>query len=128
MRTLWRNIAGSLATLVQVPPGAELWYDDRDIMFLQEDRKDAAQIQKTQSETLHTYIAAGFEPDSAIEAASSGDIKRLVHTGLYSVQLQAAGTIGEGKGAVQQGVVTPAKDDPSKNGKASDQPALPAGN
>ena len=42
MRPLWGNVVGSLATIVPVPGGAELWYDDRDIPFLAEDRKDEA--------------------------------------------------------------------------------------
>ena len=37
MRPLWRNVAGSLATVVNIPAGSVLWYDDRDIAFLQED-------------------------------------------------------------------------------------------
>jgi hypothetical protein len=49
MRPLWRNVAGSLANIVAVPPSAELWYDDRDIPFLQEDQQDAAVIQQTRA-------------------------------------------------------------------------------
>jgi phage portal protein BeeE len=92
IRPLWRNLAGSLATLVDVPAGAELWYDDRDIAFLQEDQKDAAEIQGRESTTIKTLIDAGYTPDSVVLAVESGNWSLLAHTGLFSVQLQPAGT------------------------------------
>jgi phage portal protein BeeE len=92
MRPLWRNVAGSLATLVTVPAGAELWYDDRDIPFLQEDRKDAAAIQQTQAQTIRTLVDAGYEPDSVIAAVAAEDWDKLSHSGMFSVQLHPAGT------------------------------------
>ena len=49
MRPLWRSVCGVLAPFVQVPTGSELWYDDSDIPFLQEDMKDAADIASTQA-------------------------------------------------------------------------------
>jgi phage portal protein BeeE len=118
LRRLWRNAAGSLAKLVTVPGGAELWYDDRDIAFLKEDLRDVADVRKTEAETLHTYISAGFEPDSAINATKSGDISLLAHTGLFSVQLQPAGSVTEGKGALLGGTVVPS------NGKGTAVPQL----
>jgi phage portal protein BeeE len=87
MRTLWRNVCGSLATIVDVPAGAELWYDDRDIAFLQEDQLDAAGIIQTQGQTIGAFVRDGFTPESAKDATISGDLSRLVHTGLLSVQL-----------------------------------------
>lgn len=92
MRPLWRNAAGSFATIIKVPEGAELWYDDRDIPFLQEDQKDAAEIQGLKSRTIRTLIDAGFKADSVIAAVNSGDFAKLEHSGLFSVQLQPAGT------------------------------------
>jgi phage portal protein BeeE len=92
MRPLWRNMAGSLAQIIAVPDGSELWYDDRDIPFLQEDQKDAAEIVSTQASALRSLVDAGFKPDTAIEAVDTGDLTRLEHTGLYSVQLQPPGT------------------------------------
>lgn len=90
MRPLWRNFAGSIASIVDVPPGAELWYDDRDIPFLAEDQKDAAAVQAQQAGSIRSLTDAGFEPDAVIDAVVSGDLKRLTgkHAGLYSVQLQ----------------------------------------
>jgi phage portal protein BeeE len=94
MRPLWRNAAGSLASLVQVPSGAELWYDDRDIAFLQEDVKDAAEIQQMEALTIRQLVDAGFTPDDVVESVTAGDLRRLrnKHTGLFSVQLQEPGT------------------------------------
>lgn len=93
MRPLWRNMAGSLAMLVPPPAGAELWYDDRDIPFLREDKKDAAEIQQIRATTVKSLIDAGFEPATVVDAVDAEDMSRLTHTGLYSVQLQPPGTI-----------------------------------
>jgi hypothetical protein len=90
MRPLWRNVAGSLSTLVDVPADARLWYDDRDIPFLQEDQKDQADIQQTHAATIRALVEAGFVPDDVVQAVLSGDLSRLEHTGLFSVQLQPA--------------------------------------
>jgi hypothetical protein len=51
MRPMWRDFAHSLATIVQVPSDSELWYDDRDIPFLQEDVKDEAEIRRSRPVT-----------------------------------------------------------------------------
>lgn len=87
LRPLWRNAAGSLATLVNVPSGAELWYDDRDIAFLREDRGDVAEIQNKQANTMAQLISTGWKPDSVKAAIQSEDWGQLDHSGLYSVQL-----------------------------------------
>jgi phage portal protein BeeE len=91
MRPLWRNASGSLAALVDVPSGSELWYDARDISFLQEDLKDAAEIQQTEALSIRQLVDAGFQPASVVDAVTAGDLKRLKHSGLYSVQLQEPG-------------------------------------
>lgn len=88
MRPLWRSFAGSIAGLVDVPTGAELWYDDRDIPFLQEDLKDTAEIQQVNASAIRSLIDAGFDPASVVAAITANDLSRLTHTGLYSVQLQ----------------------------------------
>ena len=92
-RPRWRNAAASLAPLVRVPNGAELWYDDRDIAFLREDRKDAAEIAQLKAATIRQYVDAGFDPPSAVAAVENEDPRLLKHTGLYSVQLQAPGAV-----------------------------------
>lgn len=103
MRPLWRNFAGSASSIVDVPASSELWYDDRDIPFLSEDAKDAADIQSKEATTLRTLVDGGFTPDSAVGSVASGDITQLVHSGMVPVQLQTPGSeenIGERMNAV----------------------------
>lgn len=91
IRPLWRMAAASLAVLVNIPGGAELWYDERDIAFLREDAQDRAQIMQTSMSAINTGIMAGFEPDACVEAIRDDDISRLLgkHTGLVSVQMMS---------------------------------------
>jgi phage portal protein BeeE len=94
MRDLWAKAAASLQVLVTPPDAtARLWYDDRDIPFLREDERDAAEIQFVQAQTLRQLLDAGFEPDSAKAALLARDPGLLRHSGLFSVQLQPAGTM-----------------------------------
>lgn len=91
MRHLWQQAAGALGQLFTPPNSAELWYDTRDISFLQEDEQDAAQIRTTDASTIRTLLEAGFAPDAAVAfVATAGDLNQLKgqHTGLLSVQLQ----------------------------------------
>jgi Phage portal protein len=101
MRPLWRNFAGSMARIIDVPSAAELWYDDRDIPALKEDGKKAADITRVQAAAINTFITAGFDPDSAVDAVTSGDLSRLKHTGLTSVQLHPPGSNGNGDAAAR---------------------------
>lgn len=96
MRPLWRNLAGSLASIVHVPGDAELWYDDRDIAFLREDRSDVAQIQQAQAQTIRALVDAGYDAESVVAAVQAEDWGLLTHTGLFSVQLQPPGTTPPG--------------------------------
>jgi hypothetical protein len=90
LRPTWRNFVGSVSQIMNIPPGAELWYDDRDIPFLQEDVKDAADIQSVQAQSIKALIDIGWDPDSVVDAIIANDFGRLKgnHTGLPSVQLQ----------------------------------------
>lgn len=92
MRPLWRSAAGALSTIAPPPTGKRLWYDERDVPFLQADLADRADAQQKDASTIATLINAGFEPDSVVDAVVDGDFNRLVHTGLVSVQLQPPGT------------------------------------
>ena len=88
-RPLWRTASAALQTLVTPPrSSASLWYDDRDIAFLQEDEMDAAEIMSRKMLTIESGVRAGFKPETVVDAVDSGDLARLEHTGLYSVQLQ----------------------------------------
>jgi hypothetical protein len=104
MRPLWRNVCSSLQSLVAAPPGAELWYDDRDIAFLREDGTDLAQIRTSNAAALRSLVDGGFEPDAAVEYIQTNDLNRLKgrHTGLLPVQLQPPGS-GERPGAATNG-------------------------
>jgi phage portal protein BeeE len=94
VRPLWRQAAAALQNLVPAPADARLWFDTRDVAFLREDKRDAAEIQGVQSRTIRTLVDAGFTPASVQAAVAAEDWSLLEHTGLYSVQLQAPGTGG----------------------------------
>lgn len=95
LRPLWRQAAGALASLIDVPAGAELFYDDRDIAFLREDKKDAAEIFDIEAKTIAHLVREGFTAASAKAAVAAQDVNLLEHTGLLSVQLQPPGTTAE---------------------------------
>jgi phage portal protein BeeE len=92
IRPLWGLACGTLSQLINVPLNADLWYSDLGVAFLQEDRKDVAEIQQIQAATIKSLIDAGYKPDTVVAAVESGDYSKLVHTGLYSIQLQPPGT------------------------------------
>lgn len=96
MRPLWRNFAGSMEAIVPPPGASELWYDDRDIPFLREDKRDLSEIQGVESRSIRTLVDAGFEAASVVAAVESQDWTLLKHTGLFSVQLQPPGTSASG--------------------------------
>jgi hypothetical protein len=114
IRPLWRNAAGSLARIIRVPEGKELWYDDRDIMALQEDQQDAANIFQTDSSSYVALVNAGVEPETAKAAVAARDIELVTHTNLLSVQLQPPGT-------------TEPATEPSTNGQVPAEPAVNGG-
>lgn len=94
---LWQNIAGSIEPIMPRPGrdgglDVRLWYDASNVPFLREDEADAATIAETRARTIRSYIDAGYEPDSVVAAVEADDIRLLVHSGLYSVQLQKPGT------------------------------------
>ncbi|MEV5607007.1 phage portal protein [Streptomyces sp. NPDC052225] len=96
---LWQNAAGSFAPLVTPPGGGtsgavRLWYDARHVPFLREDARDAAEIQGVESRTIRALVDAGYTPESVTAAVTSSDWSLLVHTGLFSVQLQKPGQTG----------------------------------
>lgn len=92
LRPDWRNFFSSMETLVPPPPGSRLWYDDKDIPFLREDSKDAAEIQQIKSATIRQLVDAGYVPETVVAAVDAEDMTLLKHSGLYSVQLQPPGT------------------------------------
>lgn len=93
MEQLWQVAADSLAQLVDVPPNARLIPDRRNIPFLAEDMKDQAEVLNTKASALNSLLTAGYTPDAALQAVTTGDLTKLAgqHSGLYSVQLQKPG-------------------------------------
>ncbi|MGW0805260.1 phage portal protein [Nonomuraea sp. NPDC002799] len=87
MRPLWRRAAGALAHLVDVPDGAELSWNDREVAFLREDLADIAAIQATKATTIRKLTDAGFTAASVVAAVEADDLSLLKHSGLFSVQL-----------------------------------------
>lgn len=96
LRPLWRSACAAMASIVPAPPGAELWFDDRDISFLQEDRKDAADIEFVKAQTIRQLIEAGFDARTVVAAVEAEDMGLLQHTGMVSVQLQEPGAAPSG--------------------------------
>ncbi len=96
IRYLWANAAGSLAKIMTVPGGAELWYDERDVAFLKEDIGERAEVELKKAQTIRFLVDAGYLPETVILAVESEDLSLLEHSGLYSVQLQPAGAPKQG--------------------------------
>lgn len=92
LRPLWDNFCNSASDVVPPPPGSILAADDRDVPFLRDDTKDQAMVQAQHAIAINTLVTAGFDPESAVQAVTSGDFTLLDHTGLVSVQLLPPGT------------------------------------
>jgi phage portal protein BeeE len=105
LHPLWGNAAGSLERIRPAPQGSRLWHDPRDIAFLREDSKDAAEIAGIQSRTIRTLVDGGYEPGSVVAAVNAGDFGLLVHTGFLSVQLQRPGEAKSGAASAVDPVV-----------------------
>ena len=95
LRPHWRSACAALSSLITVPDGQQLWYDEGHVAFLREDEKDAAEITQIQAAALRQLVDGGFDPTSAIDAVNSGDLRMLEHTGSLSVQLHPEGIVEE---------------------------------
>jgi len=95
LRPNWRSAAAALSKFAPPPPGARLWYDDRDISFLAEDQKDAAAILSAKVTAITALTTNGFEPDAAVRTVQAMDLSELLgnHNGLPSVQQQTANAV-----------------------------------
>jgi hypothetical protein len=91
-RPLWRFSAAALESILRRPnETARLTPDTSDIAFLRDDAAAVSTMRSRDARTIRTLIDAGFTPESAVEAVTSGNWEKLDHTGLFSVQLQPAG-------------------------------------
>lgn len=107
VRPNWRGACAALQKLLVVPDGSQLWYDTSDIAALQAGEQEKADTFSTDAATLDALVQAGWTPESAKTALSARDMSLLVHTGLYSVQLQKPGTTEpapNGKAPIPAGV------------------------
>jgi hypothetical protein len=108
MRPLWRSICAAYEPLLKgMPKDARLWYDDRDIAFLRDDRTTIAEMRKVEAGTISVLIQSGYEPDSIVKAIKEEDWDLLVHTGLFSVQLQPPGTLQKAQAGANSNIPNP---------------------
>jgi hypothetical protein len=128
MRPMWQSLCQAYSSLVKVPEGARLWYDDRDISFLREDIEQKAKVINQEAEIIQGLVMQGFTWESARDAvADGGDWKLLKHTGLFSVQLQPPLPDQPGYGQ-QQGKVVDQNGKPVKTPSAGQPAAKGPGN
>ena len=92
-----QSLCAAVEWVFPAPAGAEMWYDPADILLLQEDAQDAAQIMATQATALQALDSAGYNADAAVSAVRDGNLSALIgaHDGLQSVQRQPTDT-GDG--------------------------------
>lgn len=84
-----QDAARALAPLVQVPAGAELWFDVTDMPMLREDAKDAAEIEQIKAATIGGLVKDGFTPESSVAAVMAQNMDLLKPIpGWISVQMQ----------------------------------------
>lgn len=83
-----QNLCAALERVMRPAADAELWYDPAEVLFLQEDQMDAANIAQTNAQALRALVEAGYDPQTAVDAVTTGDLTKLSHTGVFSVQLQ----------------------------------------
>ena len=62
LRPLWRKTCTALSRVLAKPGGVNrLWYDDRDVAFLQEDVKDDADIRSSRAQTIRALCRRRFQ-------------------------------------------------------------------
>jgi HK97 family phage portal protein len=81
-RPQWRTACASLEHLLEVPPGAELWYDASDIAALGDSNADAAKIMLDKSLAVVNLVRAGYEGAEVVKVVETGvGLENLPHTG-----------------------------------------------
>lgn len=91
-----QDACAALGAIINIPGGAELWYDVADVPLLRDDALVAAQVEKEKGATIIAYVQAGFTPESSVQAVLAQDINMLQHDPRFiSVQLQALATAGK---------------------------------
>lgn len=122
LRPYWRSLCAAYQALVPKVNGQRLWFDDRDVSFLRQDRQAQADLLLSQANTANQLVMAGYSPETIKSFfLADGDWNVLEHTGLTSVQLLPPGQsqtshlaeAGLGKG----GLKVPSADGPGKQPK-----------
>lgn len=92
IRPNWTSVVAALSQIVVEPQGSDLWYDDKQVAALRQDKEAEATILNTQAAAITTLVREGFDPDAVVEAITSNELERLkgAHSGNLSVQLQPA--------------------------------------
>jgi hypothetical protein len=85
------GLCAALEALFPPPPGKRMSYDPSRVLFLQEDRKDEAEISGLKTTAIRTLVDGGFDPASAVATIAPEWVRSLRHDGLLSVQLQEPG-------------------------------------
>lgn len=91
MRPLWRSACAALAKAVDVPAGAELWYDTSDIAALREAEKDRGEAARLFAVAAGELVRTGFDPATVTSALIANDMSLLSHTGAIPTQLYPDG-------------------------------------
>jgi hypothetical protein len=63
---------------------------------VKEDAGERAGVLQQKAQTIRYLVDAGYKPDTVIEAVEAEDFSLLEHSGLFSVQLQAANAPKQG--------------------------------
>ena len=95
MRQNWRSVCAALAKLVEVPAGAELWFDTTDIAALREGEQERATTAQTLANAAGELIRVGYDPSTVGPALTAGDFTLLVHTGAIPTALYPDGKAPE---------------------------------
>jgi len=77
MRPLWRSACACLASIVNVPAGAELWFDVSDIAALRQGEKEQADTMAVLAAAAKTFVEAGFTAETVVSALTAGDMTLL---------------------------------------------------
>ena len=93
-----KGLCEALESMVPPPAGKRLAHDPSKILFLQEDRKDEAEIDSAKVQAIRTLVDGGFDPESAVKTIAPEWAGKLDHAGLLSVQLQEPGSTGAAAG------------------------------
>lgn len=96
LQDMWNEASAGLESILTPPAGARLAVDHSHIPFLQDDAKDEAEIQRSQSRAIAQYVREGFTPESVVQAIDTNDVTKLKFDERFiSVQLQKVNQAGD---------------------------------